>query len=104
MLHRWTPFDPSRNWPDLGPRFIKGERIAREQLRLEALKSAKGKATLTSTAGETRDTADHDELEFEEDSVANDKRDLDWSTVLKRTFEGFVRGEQPNLYGEWIQW
>jgi WD repeat and SOF domain-containing protein 1 len=23
-LHRWKPFDPSRNWPDLGPRFLGG--------------------------------------------------------------------------------
>ena len=34
----------------------------------------------------------------------NDKRDLDWSAVLKRTFEGYIRGERPNMYGEWIQW
>jgi len=34
----------------------------------------------------------------------NDKRDLDWSTVLKRTFESYIRGERPNMYGEWIQW
>lgn len=34
----------------------------------------------------------------------NDKRDLDWSAVLKRTFESYIRGERPNMYGEWIQW
>lgn len=33
-----------------------------------------------------------------------EKRDLDWSTVLKRTFESYIRGEQPNMYGEWIKW
>lgn len=33
-----------------------------------------------------------------------DKRDLDWSTVLKRTFEAYIRGERPNMYGEWIEW
>ena len=34
----------------------------------------------------------------------NEKRDLDWSTVLKRTFESYIRGERPNMYGEWILW
>ncbi|KAK7045661.1 hypothetical protein VNI00_007494 [Paramarasmius palmivorus] len=33
-----------------------------------------------------------------------DKQDLDWSTVLKRTFEAFIRGERGNMYGEWIHW
>jgi WD repeat and SOF domain-containing protein 1 len=33
-----------------------------------------------------------------------DKRDLDWATVLKRTFEAYIRGEQPNMYGEWLRW
>ncbi|KAK0459087.1 uncharacterized protein EV420DRAFT_1538217 [Desarmillaria tabescens] len=31
-----------------------------------------------------------------------DERDLSWSTVLKRTFEAYIRGERPNMYGEWI--
>ena len=39
-----------------------------------------------------------------EDDVADDKRDLDWSTVLKRTFEAYIRGEIPNAYGEWLKW
>ncbi|KAK0494817.1 hypothetical protein EDD18DRAFT_285053 [Armillaria luteobubalina] len=30
------------------------------------------------------------------------ERDLSWSTVLKRTFEAYIRGERPNMYGEWI--
>lgn len=38
------------------------------------------------------------------DSVQHDKRDLDWSAVLKRTFEAYIRGERPNMYGEWLQW
>lgn len=46
---------------------------------------------------------DDDDLEGEE-SVLKDKRDLDWATVLKRTFEAYIRGERPNMYGEWIQW
>ncbi|KAJ6602155.1 hypothetical protein B0H10DRAFT_2081063 [Mycena sp. CBHHK59/15] len=33
-----------------------------------------------------------------------DRRDLDWSTVLKRTFEGYIRGENPNMYGEYLVW
>ena len=36
--------------------------------------------------------------------LPDDKRDLDWATVLKRTFEAYIRGERPNMYGEWIQW
>ncbi|KII93859.1 hypothetical protein PLICRDRAFT_171565 [Plicaturopsis crispa FD-325 SS-3] len=76
----WKPFDPSRNWPDLGPRFLNGERIGRAAAGVDG---------------------DADEWE---DLVSSDKRDLDWATVLKRTFEGYVRGERPNMYGEWIQW
>jgi WD repeat and SOF domain-containing protein 1 len=30
--------------------------------------------------------------------------DLSWSTVLKRTFEAYLRQERPNMYGEWITW
>ncbi|KAF5375153.1 hypothetical protein D9758_000383 [Tetrapyrgos nigripes] len=70
----WKPFDPSRNWPDLGPRFEAGE--------LKAKSSPKVKASLEE----------------------GDRRDLDWSTVLKRTFESYIRGERPNMYGEWIKW
>lgn len=33
-----------------------------------------------------------------------DSRDLGWAAVLKRTFEAYVRGEMPNMYGEWLQW
>lgn len=77
---RWQPFDQVRHWPDLGPRFAKGERIAR------------------TTAG----AVDEDGEWI--DNVADDKRDLDWSAVLKRTFEAFVRGETPNMYGEHITW
>ncbi|KAL4070856.1 hypothetical protein J3A83DRAFT_4245942 [Scleroderma citrinum] len=76
----WKPFDPARNWPDLGPRFSAGEKAAR--------------------------AAAIPDIDPEEwvDKVADDKRDLDWATVLKRTFEAYVRGERPNMYGEWLQW
>ena len=80
---RWKPFDPSRNWPDLGSRFAASERAAREAARAES-------------GANTRDD--------KEDSVWDDKRDLDWSTVRKRTFESYIRGERPNMYGEWIHW
>jgi WD repeat and SOF domain-containing protein 1 len=79
---RWKPFDPTRNFPDLGPRFIDGERIAR-------LINA---TTFNSTVQEPLE------------KVTEDKRDLDWATVLKRTFEAYIRGEGPNMYGEWLQW
>jgi DDB1- and CUL4-associated factor 13 len=81
-VRRWKPFDPTRNFPDLGPRFIDGERIAR-------LINA---------------TAPNATIEEPLEKVTEDKRDLDWATVLKRTFEAYVRGESPNMYGEWLQW
>lgn len=77
---RWKPFDPSRNWPDLGPKFLAGERAARAAA-----------------------IPDADPEEWV-DRVVDDRRDLDWATVLKRTFEAYVRGERPNMYGEWLQW
>ncbi|KAF9494301.1 hypothetical protein BDN71DRAFT_1449005 [Pleurotus eryngii] len=87
----WKPFDPSRNWPDLGPRFIAGERAARHAL------SASSPPSPADAGGAEADKED-------EDSVTDDKRDLDWSAVLKRTFESYIRGERPNMYGEWIHW
>ncbi|KAG5653587.1 hypothetical protein H0H81_012094 [Sphagnurus paluster] len=80
----WKPFDPARNWPDLGEKFAVGEQAARNAITKAA----------TSSANVT-DTADQDPV---------DQRDLDWSTVLKRTFEAYIRGERPNMYGEWLQW
>ncbi|KAJ6495682.1 hypothetical protein C8R47DRAFT_1116088 [Mycena vitilis] len=38
------------------------------------------------------------------DDNLEDRRDLDWSTVLKRTFEGYIRGEIPSMYGEYLVW
>lgn len=29
-------------------------------------------------------------------------KNLSWSTVLKRTFEAYVRGDISNMYGEFI--
>ncbi|THH01329.1 hypothetical protein EW026_g1363 [Hermanssonia centrifuga] len=79
----WRPFDPSRDFPDLGPRFIAGERIARASL----------------AEGSTTKLPDP-----QDETVADDKRDLDWATVIKRTFESYIRGERPNMYGEWLKW
>ncbi|KAL6310082.1 hypothetical protein BKA93DRAFT_814404 [Sparassis latifolia] len=77
----WHPFDASRNWPDLGERFKKGEQAARAALSESGIYN-----------------------ETKVDLVTEDRRDLDWSAVLKRTFEAYVRGEAPNMYGEWIRW
>lgn len=76
----WKPFDPARNWPDLGPKFAGGERAARAAANPHA---------------------DPDDWS---DKITDDKRDLDWATVLKRTFEAYIRGERPNMYGEWLRW
>ncbi|KWU45303.1 hypothetical protein RHOSPDRAFT_16779, partial [Rhodotorula sp. JG-1b] len=75
----WIPFDQSRNFPDLGPRFQAGERWGDDE----------------------RDFAD---LDWSDESVEDDERDLPWSAVLKRTFEAYLRGERPNMYGEYINW
>ena len=76
---RWKPFDRARFWPDLGPRFADAERMGR-----------------AAVAGKN--------ASFPVGIVQDDKRDLDWATVLKRTFEAYIRGERPNMYGEWIRW
>ncbi|KAG6907530.1 hypothetical protein DXG01_008566 [Tephrocybe rancida] len=96
----WKPFDPARNWPDLGSKFKAGEAAARA-----ALEAEKEPATLITTGGPVEPPqAQNAKEEAQEDSVDADKRDLDWSAVLKRTFEAYIRGERPNMYGEWLQW
>lgn len=104
---RWKPFDSSRNWPDLGERFIQGERAARKALRDAARNatrdSASGSPSSEPHAGSTLQENDDDDATWE-DRIENDKLDLDWATVLKRTFESYIRGERPNMYGEWIVW
>ncbi|TRM66445.1 hypothetical protein BD626DRAFT_203259 [Schizophyllum amplum] len=75
--NQWQmPFDRVRNWPELGARFYEGERQLRQAARVSPGRELDGEATV----------------------------DLSWSTVLKRTFEAYVRGERPNMYGEWIVW
>ena len=70
---RWQAFDPIRNYPDLGPVFSK----------MHAQKYV-------------------DDPDWVETVELDDIRDLSWATVAKRTLEGWVRGERPNLYGEWF--
>ncbi|KAH9474820.1 hypothetical protein JR316_0013286 [Psilocybe cubensis] len=96
----WKPFDPSRNFPDLGPRFKDGEEAARAALRKEKYKA------LVKERLQAVDTATLEPLPKETDlnEEEPEPRDLSWSTVIKRTFEAYLRGEAPNMYGEWIQW
>lgn len=75
FLFSWTPFDRSRDWPDLGSRFSASVEAG---MRAAAAKSSQYHGA--------------------------DPADLDWSAVMKRTFEAYIRGERPNMYGEWIQW
>ncbi|KZP16845.1 hypothetical protein FIBSPDRAFT_831374 [Athelia psychrophila] len=88
----WKAFDSSRNFPDLGSRFIAGERL---------LRTKTAEPPHAHTTGAPHAAAEPEDVE---DKVADDKRDLDWSTVMKRTFEAYIRGEAPNMYGEWIEW
>jgi WD repeat and SOF domain-containing protein 1 len=39
-----------------------------------------------------------------EDGQDEDEQDLSWATVLKRSFEAYLRAERPNMYGEWMRW
>ncbi|TFK31370.1 glycosyltransferase family 32 protein [Crucibulum laeve] len=94
----WKPFDPTRNWPDLGPRFKSGEDVARAALA----KEKKENDQAIPPHQHLSDAAEDEEEEVLAEEP--DKRDLDWSTVLKRTFEAYIRGERPNMYGEWIHW
>ena len=34
----------------------------------------------------------------------DDEIDLSWASILKRTFESYVRGEAPQMYGEYLAW
>ncbi|SGY17886.1 BQ5605_C015g07923 [Microbotryum silenes-dioicae] len=118
----WIPFDAARNWPDLGERFVKGERIARGRVRraqLESMEEASeeregGDSGKGRKKGEEKqaipipkwgdDEKDFESMEWADEDVEEDAKDLSWSAVLKRTFEAFIRGETPNMYGEWLNW
>lgn len=60
------PFDPDRNFPDLGPEFGQSDNRGPGQ-------PPQGMVL-----------------------------DLSWAAVLKRTFEAYIRGDRPNMYGEWL--
>ena len=94
----WLPFDPSRNWPDLGPRFGKGEKALRDAQKATAAAAAAQEEARTVGEGEEEPVG----VSTREDM--DDEVDLSWSTVLKRTFEAYIRAERPNMYGEWLQW
>lgn len=109
MNVRWSPFDAARNFPDLGPKFKEGERKARAKLRaaippVAAAPGHKAPPSHVGTKMKPLTEEDLQALEAEEDDVLLDSRDLSWSAVMKRTFESFIRGERPNMYGEWIEW
>lgn len=113
--------DLGRNFPDMGSRFARGEKVARTRhvasLRSKVLAAATAGAHVkqdrddrssvpeSGGAGEgvIGNERNLEELLWE-DSPENDERDLSWSAVLKRTFEAYVRGEIPNMYGEWMVW
>lgn len=122
------PFDPVRDWPDLGDRFASPARAA---LRNKALAAHRRRiapplASGTSVAPGAVPLADGLagvgvgdaeraavgvlsgvralEVEQSELGMEEDEGDLSWASVMKRTFEGFVRGERGNAYGEWIEW
>ena len=105
MMSRWKPFDPARNVPDLGPRFSAGEKMAYANLQKEKVKAAL-LAQQTQLAGKAVAIGGNKFEDESEDDVReeSDKTDLDWSTVIKRTFEAYIRGERPNMYGEWLVW
>ncbi|KAF8314986.1 hypothetical protein DL93DRAFT_2097006 [Clavulina sp. PMI_390] len=103
----WVPFDPARNWPDLGKRFIKAERAGRAAV--EATKTPVAAPTPDPLQpGGSNPAAPVKQLpkttDDWEDILEDDVRDLSWGTVLKRTFEAYIRGERPNMYGEYIVW
>lgn len=125
-MYRWIAFDPSRNWPDLGSRFADGEKKARAaamKARLAIQQSADVKEpdnslsrSPTKPASET-DTprtshvpdvvqrtshrtnlyVNVEDIRIDDDDVREDGRDLSWATVLKRTFEQYLREERPNM-------
>jgi DDB1- and CUL4-associated factor 13 len=79
--------------------------MARTAIRREKKKAAL-LAQQTQLAADTQADAVDDILDNEEadEGDEGDKTDLDWSAVIKRTFEAYIRGERPNMYGEWLVW
>ncbi|EUC65307.1 glycosyltransferase family 32 protein [Rhizoctonia solani AG-3 Rhs1AP] len=91
----WLPFDKARNFPDLGSRFVAGEKLAKDNLLRKAREA------------QVQKEGEHNAVRMahlERWSQDEDQPDLPWATVLKRTFEAFIRGERANMYGEYIKW
>lgn len=107
---------------------MRGERLLREAISasrprlLNPGNAADNKAALTSPVapgpvetsrsparGEAREGSssrpreDGPDEGWWDDRIEDDERDLAWAAVMKRTFEAFVRGERPNMYGEWFK-
>lgn len=103
---RWVAFDPSRNWPDLGPKFAKAEAAGRAAAAPQSTPAAEptstGSSRSASSSGSSSSTR-REEVPLG-DRLEDDARDMAWATVLKRTFEAYIRGERPNMYGEYIVW
>lgn len=96
------PFDPARNWPDLGKRFIKAERAGRAAVaQTKSAASASAGNPSHNPGSSNPGTTTEDEWD---DDLKDDVRDLSWGSVIKRTFEAYIRGERPNMYGEYIVW
>lgn len=75
MPCRWVPFDPTRDYPDLGPRFAETGEYARA--RFEA------RTSTNLLSGQMEPPVP--------------EGDLSWATVVKRTYESYLRGERPNM-------
>jgi WD repeat and SOF domain-containing protein 1 len=109
------PVDVGRNFPDLGPRFARGELLARQRLAAAA-RAAPRKSSLAVAAAAAAGTTAPSDVKLAQQrllpdeglmvdgDITTDTRDITWSAVLKRTFEEYIRGERPNMYGEWISW
>lgn len=109
LTFRWLPFDKSRNFPDLGQRFIKGEKALRDAQRAATQTTNNANANSNAQAANkkadldiTTPSGDGPDVSTREDM--DDEIDLSWSAVMKRTFEAYLRQERPNMYGEWLSW
>ena len=91
MVTRWTPFDRARNYPDLGAHFCRGRTQSQD---------------VPPTAASIASTTKAKKTKRPDDDVKEGVEwwDLTWGTVLKRTFEAYIRREAPNMYGEWLEW
>lgn len=107
------PFDKSRNFPDLGQRFIKGEKALRDAQRAASRQTVGGNGADSTPTPKALDGAQGAAAEYVSDGAGadvstredmDDEVDLSWSAVMKRTFEAYLRQERPNMYGEWMSW